>query len=67
MKQKYLLNIQMILMIGAWTLPGDSESNDFSPEQQQDRSPLESRHWWWWLLTSAETDQADEVNEVMHC
>ena len=39
MKQKELFIIHMILMIGnvktlgAWTLQGDFESKDFSPEQ----------------------------------
>ena len=74
MKQKELFIIQMILMIKSshksLTLRlyreilnrGTSvlSSSKINP-------PMESRHWCWsWMMTSAETDKADEVDEVMH-
>ena len=58
-KNKIMFIMQMTLMIrycqSLWRLDSagrNFESKDVSPEQQHDRSPMESRHWWWWLMTS---------------
>ena len=74
MKQKELFIIQMILKIKscqkslALRLYREILNQGTSVLSSSKINPaIESRHWWWWwLMTSAETDKADEVDEVMN-